>query len=150
MRGMEGSGWGTGGGAWVWRRRLFAWEEESVRECYLLLHNIVFQDSVHDTWRWDLDPIHGYTVREAYRFFTSTGDLADRSLVDDIWHKQVPSKVSLMVWVSVITCQLETICCVAVFFFPHQCRVLLVVIVLNRQLIYSFIVRRQYIFGRLF
>jgi len=38
---MEGRGWGIDRGAWVWRRRLFAWEEESVRECCLLLHNIV-------------------------------------------------------------------------------------------------------------
>jgi len=36
--GMEGRGWGIDGGAWEWRRRLFAWEEESVRECALLLH----------------------------------------------------------------------------------------------------------------
>jgi hypothetical protein len=95
---MEGRGWGIGGGAWVWRRRLFAWEEESVRECYLLLHNIVLQDSVHDIWRWNLDPVHGYTARGAYRFFTTTGDMVNRSLVDDIWHRHAPSKVSLLVW----------------------------------------------------
>jgi len=34
-------GWKDGGRAWVWRRRLFAWEEENVRECTLLSHNIV-------------------------------------------------------------------------------------------------------------
>lgn len=32
----------------VWRRRLFAWEEESVREWYALLHNTVLQENVHD------------------------------------------------------------------------------------------------------
>jgi len=42
-------GWGEGGEAWVWRRRLLAWEEESVRECSVLLHNIVLQDEVNDT-----------------------------------------------------------------------------------------------------
>lgn len=41
----------------VWRRRLFAWEEESVREWYVLLHNTVLQENVHDAWRWLLDPI---------------------------------------------------------------------------------------------
>jgi len=95
---MKGRGWGIDGEAWVWRRRLFAWEEEYVRECSLLLHNIVLQDSVHDTWRWALDPIPGYTVRGAYRFITTTGDMVDRSLVDDVWHRHVPSKVSLLVW----------------------------------------------------
>jgi len=45
-----------------------------------------------------LDPINGYTVRGAYRFITSTGDLVDRNQVDDVWHKHVPSKVSLLAW----------------------------------------------------
>jgi hypothetical protein len=47
----------------VWRRRLLAWEEESVRECLMLRHNIVLQDNVEDTWRWLLDPIHVNLVR---------------------------------------------------------------------------------------
>jgi hypothetical protein len=76
----------------------FAWEEESVRECSLLLCNIVLQDTVHDTWRWLPDPIHGYTVRGAYHFITTTEDMVDRSLVDNVWHKHVPLKVSLFVW----------------------------------------------------
>jgi len=38
---MEGRGWGIGGGAWVWRRRLMAWEEETVTECATLLSDIV-------------------------------------------------------------------------------------------------------------
>ena len=32
-----------GGGDGLWRRCLLAWEEESVRECSVLLHNIVLQ-----------------------------------------------------------------------------------------------------------
>lgn len=38
---MARRGWEVGGGVWVWMRRLFAWEEESVRECSALLHDIV-------------------------------------------------------------------------------------------------------------
>lgn len=37
---MEERGWVVGGGAWVWRRSLLAWEEEVVRNvrlCYLTL-----------------------------------------------------------------------------------------------------------------
>jgi len=37
-------------------------------------------------------------VREAYRFFTNNGTHVDRTLVDDVWHKHIPSKVSLFVW----------------------------------------------------
>ena len=37
---MRRLGWDGNGRAWVWRRRLFAWEEDSVRECVALLCNI--------------------------------------------------------------------------------------------------------------
>ena len=98
VREMESRGWGVDRGAWLWRRRLFSWEEDSLRECSLLLLNVILQDSVHDYWRWLLDPIHGYTVRGAYSFLTSTDAMVDRSLVVDIWQKHIPSKVSLFVW----------------------------------------------------
>jgi len=69
-----------------------------VRECSAILSNVVLQDSASDSWRWLLDPAHGYTVREAYRFLTNDGNFVDRSLVDDVWHKNILSKVSLFVW----------------------------------------------------
>jgi len=87
-----------GGWEGLWRRRLLAWEEKSVREYSVLLYNIVLQENISDDWRWLLDPSHVYSVRGAYRFLTNSGELVDRTLVDDIWHKQIPSKVSLMVW----------------------------------------------------
>jgi hypothetical protein len=95
---VESEGWGEGGRGWVWRRRLLAWEEESVRECSLLLHNFVLQVNVFDSWRWTLGTTHEYSVREAYRFITTTGAEVNRSLVDNVWHKHIPSKVSLFVW----------------------------------------------------
>jgi len=48
---------------WVWRIRLLAWEEDSVQECTLLLHNIVLQENIQDIWKWLLDPVQGYSVR---------------------------------------------------------------------------------------
>ena len=68
---MTSLGRGEGGNAWGWRRRLLAWEEGSVRECFVLLNNIILQDHIQDLWRWMLDPIHGYSVRGTYRFPTS-------------------------------------------------------------------------------
>jgi hypothetical protein len=82
----------------LWRRRLLAWEEESVRECSVLLLDIVLQDNVDDIWRWLLDPIHGYSVRMAYRFLITSVETADRPQVPDIWHSHIPSKVSVFVW----------------------------------------------------
>jgi len=49
---LRGLGWEGNERVWVWRRRLYAWEVESVRECATLLCNIVLQDAVHDSWRW--------------------------------------------------------------------------------------------------
>lgn len=37
-------------------------------------------------------------MREAYRFITSHGDHFDRSLVDKVWHRHIPAKVSMFVW----------------------------------------------------
>ncbi|XP_024632636.1 uncharacterized protein [Medicago truncatula] len=77
-------GWAEGAEAWIWRRRLLAWEEEN--------------DNVHDTWRWYLDPTHGYSVRVAYRFITTSGEPSDSIHDDNVWHRLIPAKVSLFVW----------------------------------------------------
>lgn len=92
-------GWAVEGMAWEWRRHLFLWEEEYVRECYVLLHNIVLQDTANDSWRWLLDPVNGYSVKVFYHYITTTtGEFTDTSLVDDVQHKHIPSKVSVLVW----------------------------------------------------
>jgi len=69
-----------------------------VRECSEVLHNIVLQIDVTDSWRWFLDPLHGYSVRDSYHFLTNSGEQVDRSFVDDVWHQNIPEKVSLFVW----------------------------------------------------
>jgi len=55
-------------------------------------------DHVHDKWRWLLDPIHGYSVRGAYHLLTTSTEPMGRSTINDVWHKQIPSKVSLFAW----------------------------------------------------
>jgi len=39
----------------VWRRRLFAWEEELVGELILLLQNMTLQVNKDDKWLWTLE-----------------------------------------------------------------------------------------------
>jgi hypothetical protein len=95
---MARLGWEVGGSGWVWRRRLMAWEEDSVRECASLLNNVVLQENNPNQWRWLLDPIHGYTVSGTYRFLTTIVDHAVAGVLNDVWHKVVPSKVSLFAW----------------------------------------------------
>lgn len=68
-------GWEYGGGAWVWKRGLLAWEEECVRECSSLLHNVTLQEHVSDSWRWLLEPIQGYSMRGKYHFLTAPDEV---------------------------------------------------------------------------
>jgi hypothetical protein len=95
---MVSLGWMVGGGAWRWRRRLLAWEEESLRDCSALLVNVVLQDNIQDSWRWLLDPTHGYLVRGVYRYLTSFEETTSVAAYNNVWHKLVPSKVSLFAW----------------------------------------------------
>ena len=45
-----------------------------------------------------LDLIHGYSVSETYRFLTDTDDHVAAGLLNDMWHKLVPTKVSMFSW----------------------------------------------------
>jgi len=78
VREMAERGWTVDGGAWVWRRLLLAWEEETVVECAALLSDFVLQDTVLDRWRWALDPIKGYSVKGTYQYFTSSEPVVER------------------------------------------------------------------------
>jgi len=44
------------------------WEEDCVRECYALLHNIVLQEHINDRWMWLLEPNHGFQCAEPITF----------------------------------------------------------------------------------
>ncbi|GAU11374.1 hypothetical protein TSUD_343650 [Trifolium subterraneum] len=95
---MFEAGWGIGGEAWKWRRRLFAWEEELVLECIARLSNIVLQVDIPDRWEWNLHSSHKYTVQSAYLHLTDHhGIVADE--VDRFrWLKPVPLKVNIFIW----------------------------------------------------
>ncbi|GAU22845.1 hypothetical protein TSUD_282120 [Trifolium subterraneum] len=84
--------------AWEWRRQLWAWEEEMLRECQSLLSNLSLQAQSSDWWQWQPDPDAGFTVRGAYQLLTSQAlvsmDAADKL----IWHPHVPLKVSIFAW----------------------------------------------------
>jgi len=59
-----------------------------------LFHNIVLQENVLDRWKWLLDLVKGYSVNDAYHFFTAHEEHGD-FLMDNMWHKHVYLKVSL-------------------------------------------------------
>jgi hypothetical protein len=49
VSGMFVLGWGVGGEAWKWRRRLLAWEEELVVECVAQVSSCFLQDGLVDS-----------------------------------------------------------------------------------------------------
>jgi len=50
---------------------------------------------INDTWKWLLDHIQDYSARGTYQFLTSADEPMDRGIIDNVWHKQVPSNVSV-------------------------------------------------------
>lgn len=87
--------WEEGGSGWVWRRGLLSWEEEFMREFCVLLHNVVLQDHVNDSWKWLLEPTQGYSVRRTYHFLTASYEVLDAGHIFNVWHEVVPSKISV-------------------------------------------------------
>jgi len=75
---------GEGGEGWKWRWRLFVLEEEMVGECCFFASQYCFAEGVKG-------------VSGVYQLLIVVEELADPFLIDNIWHKQVPLKVSLFV-----------------------------------------------------
>jgi hypothetical protein len=68
----------------VWRRRLFSWEEECVREYSALLHDIVLQEHTIDRWMWLLDHVLRYSMKGTYHFLTLADEPPVRGLFDNV------------------------------------------------------------------
>ncbi|GAU51648.1 hypothetical protein TSUD_414700 [Trifolium subterraneum] len=95
---MYEAGWGVGGEAWKWRRRLYAWEEDLVLECITRLSNVVLQVDARDAWVWKLHPSQSYSVKSTYLFFTAQNVTYNADYDRFIWLKPVPQKVNIFVW----------------------------------------------------
>lgn len=96
--GMHFLGWGIEGGAWRWRRRLFAWEEELVGDLRLLLHNVSLQVDRVDKWLWRLETSSVYSVRSAYKLLSASTHVDQVVPASSLWHKNVPLKVVIFAW----------------------------------------------------
>jgi hypothetical protein len=67
-------------------------------ECIDLLHTIVLQTNISDSWIWRHGIGGGYSVRGAYSVLTTLDGVTTAGASDLIWHKQVPLKVSVLAW----------------------------------------------------
>lgn len=95
---MFSLGWEVEGATCGWRRQLWVWEDDMLQECVALLLSVSMQSNVSYSWRWQLGPIGGYSVRGVYHLLTSQDSIQNETATDLIWHKQVPLKVSIFAW----------------------------------------------------
>jgi len=90
-------GWGDGGEASRWRIRLYAWDEDQLRKCSVLLKSIVLKDDIDDLGV-EFAYLKKYTISNAYNFLLLSNQ---QNIVDDkqvSWHRDVPLKVNPFVW----------------------------------------------------
>jgi hypothetical protein len=59
---------------------------------------VTLQVASPDRWKWLLDPATGYSVRDAYQILTSQDTVTLGEVEDLLWHRQVPTKVSIFAW----------------------------------------------------
>jgi len=95
---MSQLGWGEDGGAWMWRRGLFVWEEELLGELCLLLHNVNLQVDKEDRCLWHLESSTVFTLRSAYKHLVNQHNTFTTVSPKDLWHKDIPLKVVLFAW----------------------------------------------------
>ena len=91
-------GWGVEGQAWSWRRRLFVWEEEGMRDLTFLLQSVSLQVYKIDTWHWKSETSQVFSVRSAYKLQASHLIGVSTVAVTTLWNKHVPLKVVLFAW----------------------------------------------------
>jgi hypothetical protein len=93
-----GSSW-----SFSWRRNLFQWEKDLVKNLEDLLEAVVLS-SEDDSWSWLPDTGNGFSVKSSYKLLTGElmfDEVADLELVEvlnQIWESAAPSKVIAFSW----------------------------------------------------
>jgi hypothetical protein len=88
---------------WGWRRRLFAWELDLLRNLSALVPLVPLTEA-NDAWWWRLEEDGVFTVKLAYLLldgtFTSEAelDMAELKVLANIWKCVAPSKVIAFSW----------------------------------------------------
>ena len=94
---MNELGWGENCEAWKWRMRLFAWEEELVRECIERLTLVVLQEDIEDRWVLNLYSSSCYKVNNTYKNLSDVNDHINPNNSHILCLEFVPLKVSIFV-----------------------------------------------------
>ncbi|MCI18430.1 hypothetical protein A2U01_0039584, partial [Trifolium medium] len=87
----------------LWRRRLFQWEEECVTHLLASLENVCLTHE-DDKWRWSFDPEGNFSVKSAYDSLVKEIVVGPNISVHEeyvfkhIWDSPAPSKVLAFSW----------------------------------------------------
>ncbi|PNX95580.1 F-box family protein [Trifolium pratense] len=87
----------------IWRRRLFIWEEESVAQLVTFLANVRLS-MAEDKWRWVVDAEGSFSVKSAYDVFFKEIVIGtnlpffEANIFSNIWESPAPSKVVAFSW----------------------------------------------------
>ncbi|MCH79402.1 LINE-1 reverse transcriptase like [Trifolium medium] len=87
----------------LWRRRLFLWEEDSVSQLLALLENLNLSNE-EDKWRWVLSTEGEFSVKSAYESLFKEIVIVspllpfEAKIFNNIWGSPAPSKVIAFSW----------------------------------------------------
>lgn len=80
--------------SWKWRRELFLWEHELVRELQIVVERVRLKEGVGDSWVWCLDSSSEHSVQVAYIFFADSLQATGDAFLSKKWNKMVPHKMA--------------------------------------------------------
>jgi hypothetical protein len=87
---------------WSWRRNLFLWDEEKVRQLEVLLVNVSLSQE-RDGWIWLSNQEDSFSVKSAFdllREYKDDSNLSDfeEMICSRIWESSAPSKIVAFSW----------------------------------------------------
>lgn len=87
--------WRDGEWCWnfIWRRRLFVWEENMLGNMLDILNLKRIKANVVDSWCWLGNCIQPYAVNAAYKVISALEGGSKNELFRILWEKSVPLKV---------------------------------------------------------
>jgi hypothetical protein len=97
--------WREEGWRWnfKWRRKLFVWEDELLKNLLVVLGAITLSSAI-DSWRCSIGVDGGYTVKDGYGFLSKNflpevdGNGTSVGVVNRVWESLAPMKVIIFSW----------------------------------------------------
>lgn len=98
-------------GNWAWRRSLFEWELDLVKDLELLLNKSHIFHGSSDVWQWRFSPNGEYSSKSGYDrllMLKNPGLTPHLDKANNAWINGVPFKINAFVWKF---SQIESHCC---------------------------------------